>query len=59
MVSQGFGATFYVNSGTIGTAGKLTWAELTMLSQAGSEIASHSVRPVLRRQQRRLHRCAA
>ena len=41
--NHGFGATFYVNSGTIGTAGKLTWAELTTLSQAGSEIASHTV----------------
>ena len=30
--NHGFGATFYVNSGTIGTAGKLTWAELTTLS---------------------------
>jgi hypothetical protein len=24
--THGFGATFYVNSGTIGTAGKMTWA---------------------------------
>ena len=41
--THGFGATFYVNSGTIGTAGKLTWAQLTSLSQAGNEIASHTV----------------
>jgi len=27
--SHGFHATFYVNSGTIGTAGHLTWAQLT------------------------------
>jgi hypothetical protein len=33
---------FYVNSGTIDTAGKLTWAQLTALSQAGCEIASHT-----------------
>ncbi len=41
--NHGFHATFYVNSGTIGTAGKLTWAQLTTLSQAGNEIASHTV----------------
>ena len=41
--THGFGATFYVNSGTIGTAGKMTWAQLMTLSQAGNEIASHTV----------------
>jgi peptidoglycan/xylan/chitin deacetylase (PgdA/CDA1 family) len=41
--THGFPATFYVNSGTIGTAGKLTWAQLTALSQAGNGIASHTV----------------
>ncbi len=41
--THGFPATFYVNSGTIGTSGKLTWAQLTALSQAGNEIASHTV----------------
>jgi len=41
--THGFGATFYVNSGTIDTAGHLTWANLTTLSTAGSEIASHTV----------------
>jgi peptidoglycan/xylan/chitin deacetylase (PgdA/CDA1 family) len=41
--NHGFGATFYVNSGSIDTAGKLTWAQLTALSQAGNEIASHTV----------------
>jgi len=41
--NHGFPATFYVNSGTIGTAGKLTWARFTTLSQAGNEIASHTV----------------
>src|SRR5258708_26989887 len=44
--SHGFGATFYVNSGTIDTAGKLTWAQLTSLSQASNEIASHTVNHV-------------
>ena len=41
--THGFPATFYVNSGSIGSAGKLTWAQLTSLSQAGNEIASHTV----------------
>lgn len=41
--THGFPATFYVNSGSIGTAGKLTWAQLTALSQAGNEIGSHTV----------------
>ena len=41
--THGFGATFYVNSGSIETAGHLTWAQLTTLSQAGNEIASHTV----------------
>src|SRR5258708_4673269 len=44
--THGFGATFYVNSGTIDTAGKLTWAQLTSLSQASNEIASHTVNHV-------------
>jgi peptidoglycan/xylan/chitin deacetylase (PgdA/CDA1 family) len=44
--NHGFHATFYVNSGSIGTAGKLTWAQLTALNQAGNEIASHTVNHV-------------
>jgi peptidoglycan/xylan/chitin deacetylase (PgdA/CDA1 family) len=41
--THGFGATFYINSGTIGTAGHLTWTQVTALAQAGSEIGSHTV----------------
>ena len=41
--NHGFPATWYVNSGTIGTAGHLTWDQLTALSQAGNEIGSHTV----------------
>ena len=41
--NHGFPATFFVNSGTIGTAGHLTWAQLTSLVQAGSEIGSHTI----------------
>ena len=44
--TYGFPATFYVNSGSIDTAGHLTWAQLTALSQAGSEIASHTINHV-------------
>src|SRR5215469_12798015 len=41
--THAFPATFYVNSGTIGTTGHLTWADLTTLSTAGNEIASHTI----------------
>src|SRR6516165_1506794 len=44
--THGFPATWYVNSGSIETAGHLTWAQLTSLSQAGNEIASHTVNHV-------------
>ena len=44
--THGFNATWYVNSGSIATAGHLTWAQLTSLSQAGNEIASHTVNHV-------------
>src|SRR5262245_39952962 len=44
--NYGFPATYYVNSGSIGTAGHLTWAQLTSLSTAGSEIASHTINHV-------------
>jgi peptidoglycan/xylan/chitin deacetylase (PgdA/CDA1 family) len=41
--NHGFAATFYVNSGTIGTAGHLTWADLTTLNTAGNDIGSHTI----------------
>src|SRR5215831_9892442 len=41
--NHGFPATFFVNSGTIGTAGHLTWAQLTSLVQAGNEVGSHTI----------------
>ena len=44
--THGFHATWYVNSGSIETAGHLTWAQLTSVSQAGNEIASHTVNHV-------------
>src|SRR5215470_14798315 len=44
--NHGFPATFYVNSGSIGTAGHLTWDNLTSLQTAGNEIASHTINHV-------------
>jgi peptidoglycan/xylan/chitin deacetylase (PgdA/CDA1 family) len=44
--THSFPATFYVNSGSIDTTGHLTWANLTTLSTAGNEIASHTVNHV-------------
>src|SRR5215831_369682 len=41
--NYGFPATYYVNSGTIGTAGHLSWDQLTSLSQAGNDIGSHTI----------------
>jgi peptidoglycan/xylan/chitin deacetylase (PgdA/CDA1 family) len=41
--THGFHATWYINSGTIGTPGHLTWAQLTSLNTAGNEIGSHTV----------------
>jgi peptidoglycan/xylan/chitin deacetylase (PgdA/CDA1 family) len=41
--THAFHATFFVNSGTIGTTGHLTWPDLTTLSAAGNEIASHTI----------------
>jgi peptidoglycan/xylan/chitin deacetylase (PgdA/CDA1 family) len=41
--NHGFPATFYVNSGTIGTAGHLTWDQLTQLNAAGNDIGSHTI----------------
>src|SRR5262252_10453078 len=43
LTTHGFPATWYVNSGTIGTSGHLTWDQLTALSQAGNEIGSHTI----------------
>ena len=43
LINHGFPATYYVNSGSIDTAGHLTWTQLTALSGAGNEITSHTV----------------
>jgi peptidoglycan/xylan/chitin deacetylase (PgdA/CDA1 family) len=44
--THGFNATWYVNSGSIGTTGHLTWDQLTALSTAGNEIGSHTINHV-------------
>ena len=36
-------ATFYVNTGTVGTSGHLSWAQLRQFSAAGHEIGGHTV----------------
>src|SRR5260370_31521930 len=40
--NHGFPATFYVNSGTVGTAAKLTWGQLTKPDQAAKEVAAEN-----------------
>jgi peptidoglycan/xylan/chitin deacetylase (PgdA/CDA1 family) len=41
--AHGMHATFYVNSGVIGDAAHLSWAQLTDLAVDGNEIAGHTV----------------
>jgi peptidoglycan/xylan/chitin deacetylase (PgdA/CDA1 family) len=41
--AHGMHATFYVNSGAIGDAEHLSWAQLGELAAAGNEIAGHTV----------------
>jgi hypothetical protein len=39
-------ATFYVNTGTIDTPGRLTWAQIHQLAAAGNEIGGHGRRHI-------------
>src|SRR5262249_907706 len=39
----GVGATFYINSGTVGTSNKLSWAQVSSLAASGDEIGSKTV----------------
>jgi peptidoglycan/xylan/chitin deacetylase (PgdA/CDA1 family) len=43
LASHGMRGTFYVNSGTIGKPGRLTWDQLSELAADGNEIAGHTV----------------
>ena len=36
-------ATFYVNTGTVGTSSHMSWAQLRQFSSAGHEIGGHTV----------------
>jgi peptidoglycan/xylan/chitin deacetylase (PgdA/CDA1 family) len=40
---HGVNATFYVNSGTVGNASKMSWSQLSTLATAGSEIGGKTV----------------
>jgi peptidoglycan/xylan/chitin deacetylase (PgdA/CDA1 family) len=40
--AHGVNATFYVNSGTIGTTGRMSWNDLQALAVAGNEIGGHT-----------------
>lgn len=40
---RGMHATFYVNSGLLGTPGHMTWSEVRDLHAAGNEIAGHTL----------------
>jgi peptidoglycan/xylan/chitin deacetylase (PgdA/CDA1 family) len=44
---QGVHATFYLNSGSIGTAPSMTWADAAAIEAAGSEIGGHTVDHVI------------
>jgi len=43
LAAHGMHATYYVNSGTIGTSSHLSWAQLHDLANDGNEIASHTI----------------
>jgi peptidoglycan/xylan/chitin deacetylase (PgdA/CDA1 family) len=43
LTSHGMDATFYVNSGTIGQSGDLTWTQLQELRDDGNEIGGHTL----------------
>jgi peptidoglycan/xylan/chitin deacetylase (PgdA/CDA1 family) len=43
VAAHGMRATFYVNSGTIGQAGRLTWDQLAQAAAAGHEVAGHTI----------------
>lgn len=43
LARRGLKATFYVNSGTVGTQGRLTWKQLGRLAREGYEIGGHGL----------------
>ena len=43
LAAHGMNATFFTNSGFVGTADHLTWGQLHQLYAAGNEIAGHTI----------------
>jgi peptidoglycan/xylan/chitin deacetylase (PgdA/CDA1 family) len=43
LAARGMNATFYVNTGQIGTSGFLSWSDLAALNADGNEIAGHTL----------------
>src|SRR5919204_2275175 len=43
LADRGMHATFYVNSGAIGSAGHMSWTQLHDLVAAGNEIGGHTL----------------
>jgi peptidoglycan/xylan/chitin deacetylase (PgdA/CDA1 family) len=43
LAARGMRATFFVNTGTVGAPGKLTWEQLQSFAAAGDEIGGHTV----------------
>jgi peptidoglycan/xylan/chitin deacetylase (PgdA/CDA1 family) len=43
LAEHGMSGTFYINSNSIGTSGRLSWAQLDALNAAGHEIAGHTL----------------
>lgn len=41
--AHGYNGTYYINSGTIGASGKLTWPQVQQLAAAGNEVGGHTV----------------
>jgi peptidoglycan/xylan/chitin deacetylase (PgdA/CDA1 family)/sulfur relay (sulfurtransferase) complex TusBCD TusD component (DsrE family) len=41
--SHGMKGTFYVNSGLVGNAGKMSWAQVQALASTGNEIGGHTL----------------
>jgi peptidoglycan/xylan/chitin deacetylase (PgdA/CDA1 family) len=43
LAARGMHATFFVNSGTVGAPGRLTWEQLQSFAAAGDEIGGHTI----------------
>src|SRR5205823_6535285 len=43
LAAHGMRGTFYVNSGTVGSTGHLSWGDLSQLASSGNEIGGHTL----------------